>query len=140
MFIVWGLIGYMIIAGIDSDMPEAPKQNQNLVFSPKTNKEVDTFSIQNIIRDPFLGTLTSKKKYTNKTPKHKNFNTKNLNIAYKGLIQRQNSSEKVFAVHIENTEYLLKKGQVISKVKLISGNGKSIKILYNNSYQTIKRQ
>jgi hypothetical protein len=141
VLIVWGLIAYMIITGIHSDEPQMPK-HQSLVFSPVPVKDVDTFSIKSVQRDPFLGTLKGSIKDDKKTPKKTDQNSTDnkLEIIYKGLIQKQNSSDQVFAVVIENKEYLLKKGQTIDDIKLISGTGQSIKVIYNQTYQTIKRQ
>ncbi len=142
MLFIWGIIAYKIIISINPDVPEVTKQNLNVAFNPKANKEIDTFSIQNTKRDPFLGTLTSKAKGNKKTAKRTtHYSQENQQeIIYKGLIKKQNTSDEVFVIHIENSEYLLKTGQTIDNIKLVSGNQKSIKIIHNNKHQTIKRQ
>ncbi|WP_323787691.1 hypothetical protein [Psychroserpens sp.] len=142
VLLIWGIIAYKIIIGINPDEPVLIQQNSNVAFNPIASQEIDTFSIQNVNRDPFLGTLSSRKKHNNQITKsvHKNSTENQLEIIYKGLIQKQNTSDQVFVIHIENTEHLLKTGQTIDKIKLVSGNQKSIKIFYNNTYQTIERQ
>lgn len=139
---VWGLVTYIIFTGVDSDILDLPQQNLNLVFNPKVNKEIDTFSIQNTLRDPFLGTLSNGNKGNNKASKKDNIKSTEvqLDIIYKGLVKKQNSSDQIFAVSIKKSEYLLKTGQTIDSIKLVSGSQKSIKIIHNNTYQTIKRQ
>lgn len=119
-------------------MPVAIQQNLNIEFSPKTTKTIDTFSIQNTKRDPFLGTLAHNKKIT----KNDNLNSTEdqQEILYKGLVKKQNTSDQIFVVNIEDSQYLLKSGQTINNVKLVSGNAKSIKVFHNNKYLTIKRQ
>lgn len=66
---VWGMIGYRIWAGLNPEAPKMVQQDVNINFNPNTGTAIDTFSIQTIARDPFLGTLTTKKKLTNTVKK-----------------------------------------------------------------------
>jgi len=142
VLLIWGIIGYKILTGINPDVPELKHEGFNASFTPIKNKDIDTFSIQKTSRDPFLGTLTKNKGGTKKTQKSttvlKGEGLKT--ITYKGLVKKQNTSEKVFVLRIDNSEYLLKAGQSADKIKLVSGNTESIKVLENKSYRTIKRQ
>jgi len=134
---IWGTIGYQIIAGLNPNEIEAVKDNIDLAFNPKTTKSIDTFSIQTIDRDPFLGTLTQKSIKTNrKTIK----DTISIPITYNGLIKRQNSSGQVFVVNINGIQHLLKKGQTINEVSLIRGTDKQIVVRYKNKQKTISIQ
>ncbi|WP_157588880.1 hypothetical protein [Psychroserpens burtonensis] len=139
---IWGTIGYKIVSGVSPTISEEKQENFDVAFNPKTNTEVDTFSIQTLERDPFLGTLTKKKKSVTRTLK-KPINNKANNlpqISYNGLVKKQNTTDMVFVVNINNNQYLLNKGQVIDSITLINGNDKDITIRYKNKNQTIKRQ
>ena len=142
VLLIWGIIGYKIIDGVNPDIPELKHKDFNASFSPMKSKDIDTFSIKMLLRDPFLGTLTKNNGGTKKTQKSTTLSKKEdlKTITYKGLVKKQNTSEKVFVLRIDNSEYLLKVGQSVDKIKLVSGNTESIKVLENKSYRTIKRQ
>jgi len=140
---IWGTIGYKLINGMSPDTAEVNQENFDVKFNPKTNTEIDTFSIKTIERDPFLGTLSnnrkkgksvSNRKASKKVPENQAL------VTYGGLIKKQNSSERVFVININNNQYLLKKGQIADSVKLVNGNEKTITIRYRNKNRTIKRQ
>lgn len=139
---IWGTIGYKIINGLSPDNPVTIEQNYNVAFNPKISTQIDTFSIQNVEKDPFLGTLASNKKTGNITarelPKTK-LPENNPKITYGGLIKKQNTSDQVFVVNINNKQHLLKKGQVVDSVTLLKGNTKTITIRYKNKPQNITR-
>lgn len=125
------------------DIAEVNQENFDIKFNPKTNTEVDTFSIKTIERDPFLGTLSNnhkkRKSVSNRKPVNKVLE-KEAVITYGGLIKKQNSLERVFVININNKQYLLKKGQIADSIKLVNGNEKTITTRYRNKNKTIKRQ
>jgi len=140
---IWGTIGYKLLNGLSSDETEITNQNFDVAFNPKEQKAIDTFSIQEVQRDPFLGTLSSTKKAkvsNSRSNVTKKASIKQRKIIYEGLVKKQNSSDQVFVITIENEQYLLKKGQIADSVKLVRGNSKEIIILHRNKRQTIKRQ
>lgn len=139
---IWGTIAFKIVNGLSPDLPQSSEPVLDISFKPKTIKAIDTFSIQNVERDPFLGTLSASK--TNNKPKE----TKNSNqivtkhqpkITYSGLVKKQTTADKVFVVNINNQQYLLKQGQTADSVKLLRGNTKEITIRYKNQTKTINR-
>lgn len=138
---VWGTIAYKFVNGLSPDVSEIARQDFDVSFKPKTNIKSDTFSIKNVERDPFLGTLASNKKRNTSSV---NTTTKaignSLRITYGGIIKKQNSSDQVFVININDNQYLLRKGQVADSVKLVKGNTKEIVVRYKNKSQTIKRQ
>jgi len=138
---VWGIIGYKIVNGLSPDISEITEQEFTTTFKPKANTEAEKFFIQNTERDPFLGTLVNKRKSlsTSKTNKQKSLENLPV-ITYGGLVKKQNTSDQVFVININNKQYLLKKNQVVDSVTLIRGNAKEIVVRYNNKSQTIKRQ
>jgi len=139
---IWGTIGYKFVNGLRPSPSETIQQDFTMSFNPKTNTKIDTFSIQNLERDPFLGTLSSKKISTfpnrNKpTPKVKEYSPI---ITYGGMVKKQSSSYRVFVININDNQYLLKQGQTADSVKLIRGSDKEVIVRYKNTSQTIKRQ
>ena len=58
---IWGTIAYKIVNGLSPDEVEVTPQNFDVAFNPKQPKQTDTFSINAIERDPFLGNLSSNK-------------------------------------------------------------------------------
>lgn len=137
---IWGTVAYKIVNGISPDQPEVTKQNFDVAFNPKQQKLIDTFSIKPVARDPFLGTLSTKKKILKQTKKIKAAvpDVKMPTITYGGLIQRQQSKAKIFVVNINNKQYLLKQGQTTANVKLVKGSKSSIVVRFNGKNQTIK--
>lgn len=137
---IWGTIAYKIVNGLSTDEVEVTAQNFDVSFNPKQPKQIDTFSIKDIERDPFLGTLTSKKT-ASKSIKKVSVIKSNVvmpSITYGGLIQKQGSNSKVFVVNIDNRQYLLKQGQTVNDVKLLNGNNSSITIRFNGKNHTVK--
>lgn len=135
---VWGIIGYKISNGLSPNVPEIVAQDYEKSFKPKTIAEVERFSIENVERDPFLGTLSRKKSVTTLIVKPKKKTVENAPIiTYNGLVKKQHSNKQVFVVNINNKQYLLKQGQEVDSVKLIRGNKKSIVIRYRGKNQTI---
>ncbi|WP_157814205.1 hypothetical protein [Olleya sp. Bg11-27] len=138
---VWGAIGYKIINGLSPNNPEITKPDFNVSFNPKIDFEIDTFSIQVIYKDPFLGTLASKNKKAN-AKSFSNFEKPENTpiVTYSGLVKKQNASNPVFVININNRQYLLKQGQTADSITLIKGNTKAITIQYKNKSQIINRK
>lgn len=139
---IWGAIAYKIISGMSPTITEVKRDDFNMVFKPKTTTKVDTFTIQNLDKDPFLGTLTTKRKSSTtkrKAPIKKQGSPMPI-ISYSGSVKRQNGSNRVFVVNINNKQYLLNKGQVADSVQLVKGNENAIIVRYNNRNKTINRQ
>ncbi|WP_290698288.1 hypothetical protein [Lacinutrix sp.] len=143
VFGLWGTVAYKIFNGLNPEVLEIDTQEFNNTFKPKTIVESDTFSVKNVKIDPFLGTLYSNKKNntTSKKIKPKVSNNKNLpKITFSGLIKKQNTTDQVFVLNINNRQYLLKKGQIADSVTVVSGNTKEVVVSYNSRSLTIKRQ
>lgn len=138
---IWGTIIFKIVKGISPDEINVVKPSDpDMTFNPKANTKTDTFSIQNLKRDPFLGTL-SQKKNTSKISISVNKDVENSPLmTYNGLVKKQSTSEHVFVVNVNNNQYLLKRGQIADSVKLIKGNDNEITVLYRNKSKIIKRQ
>jgi len=141
VLVVWGVIGYKFISGLNPSLPKTIEKDFNVSFTPKTKIKMDTFSIKNLERDPFLGKLYSAKKNVPlaKMKPRKVVTQNQPRITYGGAIKKQSSSDRVFVININENQYLLKQGQSVDSVKLIKGNAKEVIVRYNNMSQTIKR-
>ena len=135
---IWGVIGYKILSAANPTSPDMVQQRVDVSFNPKAKIETDTFSIQTVNRDPFLGTLLVKKKSTPKKIKPK---TPLIwkPIIYHGIISNQNNKAKVFIISIENQQHLIKVGQTINEIKLVRGNNNSVLLSYKGEKKTISK-
>lgn len=136
---IWGIIGFKIVSTLNPDVPKASLYNEQVAFNPEIKSEVDTFSVQIVNRDPFLGTLMVKK------PKVKTKSIKPkeplvwVPVIYQGNVNKQASKNKVFVVSINGVQHLMKKGQTIEGITLIKGNNTEIVVSYKGARKTINR-
>lgn len=140
---VWGTIAYKIISGINPSEELPIAQEIDKQFRPKVMQQKDTFSISLAPRDPFLGTLYVADKQTRKPKKQSNTKIEQANlptITYGGLIKKQGSKEQVFVININDQQFLLKKGQTIDGITLMSGDSKNIRVKVQGKIQTIPIQ
>lgn len=138
VLVIWGLIGYKIISAMNPEQPEIQQKMSLVSFKPNTTTELDTFSIQPVYRDPFLGTLAQKHTTTTKhttTPP-----VQWPQITYGGLVKKQNTTTQIFVLNINNNQYLLKKGQSVADVTLLKGNPNGVVVRYKNQSKTIDLQ
>ena len=135
---IWGVIGYQIWTGLQHDTAEIKIQEVNINFNREANTAIDTFSIQTASRDPFLGTLTTKKKKSRVINPAKKIVW--LPISYQGVVKKQGSKEQVFVITINGQQHLLKKGQSRDSVSLVRGSAKSIVVRYKKQQKTITIQ
>lgn len=139
--IVWGLIAYKIASTINPVGPEIQGENSLVDFKPKATIKVDTFSIEKVERDPFLGTVQLKKKKSSSTNQIVIVkDTLWPTIIFKGMIKKQNSTDQIFVLNINNTQHLLKKGQSFDDITLINGTSKDIVLGYKNKKKSFVLQ
>ncbi|GAA4234254.1 hypothetical protein GCM10022291_13270 [Postechiella marina] len=135
---IWGVLGYRILSTVNPGTPEIALQDFEGSFIPKQNKMVDTFSIQTVNRDPFLGTLLVKKKATsNKQKQSRKEKVIWMPIIYHGCIVKQKSNAKIYIISINDKQILMKIGQEIDGIKLIRGNSKSVLLEYKQSRKSV---
>ncbi|MFD0963846.1 hypothetical protein [Pseudofulvibacter geojedonensis] len=140
---LWGTIGYKIISALNPEESEVLVENISVDFSPEKTK-IDTFSITQVKRDPFLGKLSQS---INKTNQFGNKNSKNNEsvtpwpqIQYQGIVKKQGGSSKIFIITINQQQYLLKKNQEVERVKLIKGTSKEVYLRFNKETKIISAQ
>lgn len=138
VLIIWGGIALKINSGLRSNLPVITEATSYQSFTPIPFVESDSFSIEKLDRDPFLGTFSKPPKV--KSPQRIPPKPKPLKqITYSGIVQKTNSKTPVFVITINNHEYLVKKGQTVDSVTLVSGTAKKIIVRYNRALQTINR-
>lgn len=131
MIAVWGTVAYKIISALHPELPEMQQQEFATNANYKIMTKVDTFSITEANRDPFLGTYVSKPK----KDKPKIIETvKWKPIAYQGIIEK--GTDKMFIVSINNHQYLMRKGQTKDSTTLLYGNSKNITMRFRNRSKT----
>ncbi len=135
---IWGIIGFRIMSTLNPEAPEVLPQDNMVAFKPKTTIAVDTFSVQAVERDPFLGTLYAKKKTKTKRVKPKETLTW-APIVYHGAIAKQQSKTQVFVISINGQQHLMKIGQTIDEIKLVKANAKQITLRYKNERKTVDK-
>ncbi|GAA3614546.1 hypothetical protein Q4Q39_02670 [Flavivirga amylovorans] len=137
---IWGIVGYRIILTIKPTEPNTSKQNINVAFNPKINTKVDTFSIQPLDRDPFLGILHKKRNPISNTKKAV-LKTPILwpSLVYHGVILKQDSKEKVCVLSINEKQHIIKVGQNIENVKLLKANSKEASVIFKGQRKTITK-
>ena len=133
---IWGTIGFKIWSGLSDKVSEQIVQNSLEEFRPKRAVETDSFSIGEVSRDPFLGTI--KKKATTPRKRAVRQPIKWMPIIFNGVIKNTKTRQQVFVVQINNTEHILKKGNQVEGVTLIKGNPKSIVVKYKGALKTIE--
>jgi len=137
---IWGTVAYQFFTGISPKPPQEIVALSSPSFKPQAQKAIDTFSITEVARDPFLGTLKQKRVSPNKLRSKKKDTINQPHIVYKGLVKRQETNQQVFVVDIDNTQYLLKRGQTVKSLTLLKGNSEKISVRFNNTNMTIPIQ
>lgn len=140
---VWGAIAYQIVSGVSPDDAPELVQNDTSKFNPKPIASKDTFSIQPVKRDPFLGTLSSKTSKKVSSVKSSEVVKRDIefpSVIYNARIKKPNTDTSLFILTINNQQYKLKKGQIADSLKLVNGNAETIVVRYKNLSKTIKRQ
>ncbi len=140
VIVVWAIIGYKVISALNPDEPKNQEiKSFKTDFNPTTQRERDTFSVQPVRKDPFLGTVLIKpepKKITKSTVKIKKIQWPRVN--YQGLVGKMSSKkDQVYIVTINQVQYLAKKGQTIDSIKVVNGNENQVVLRYKNELKTI---
>lgn len=134
---IWGVIGYKIVFAVGSNETKHAEAPNFVAFRPKSNTVVDTFSVQTVDRDPFLGTLRIKQ--TKKITAIKKPEITWPPIKYHGSIKKKHKQNTIFIVSVSGTQYLIKRGQEIKEIKLINGNDRTITMRYNGVMKQIDK-
>lgn len=143
--VIWGLIAYKIYTGLKGDDEEIAENNV-VVPAVLLNKGIDTFSLFNNYRDPFLSDIKRTVIHVNSGNNSKPVNpVKNTNTAksgnlavtndwpavqYAGILKNQSNSTALILLSVNGKTYTLKQGDVAEGMKVLS---------FSNSEVTLQR-
>jgi len=148
VLLIWGLIFYKIFTHFGDD------QNKTMVNPDQTNtnkKQLprDTFTIIANYRDPFLGRNNQPALHSSQD--HILNNQTGLSrkptpapeiipeIKYCGIIANPKNKRKVGLLRMNNKELLVKEGDSYNELKIIRLFNDSVKIMYNKTKKTFKK-
>lgn len=141
--IVWGLIIYRIINGMNSGNDNPVSYAMSAVV--KTELLADTFSINPVYRDPFLGKRTEKRTGAETAGAKVNVQPVVLPtiqwpaIVYGGVIRNQKLNKEMFMVQIDGQEYIMKKGETINGITLKMAFKDSIEVNFSKEKKIIHK-
>ncbi|MFI1772549.1 hypothetical protein [Thalassobellus citreus] len=138
VFAVWGIIGFKMVSALDSDTSKIELQDTKVLFTPKEDIGIESFTIEPLERDPFLGTMRMKKEkhMTSKESKPKQ-QVVWMPIIYHGTVSKQGSKDKICVLSINGHQQILKVGQEVNAVKLIKATNSEIIVRYKGKRKTI---
>jgi len=147
VILVWGFVFYKLFVSFFTTPNYAKPEARQSVSIDEIKK--DTFEIVADYRDPFLG-KKAKHRHSNSNNKVSNV-TKQLtkvekkteqpwpSITYKGMIKNNNSDRRVGIATINGKEYLVKKGDEIQGVKLLSIGKVELKVSFQKEKKIITK-
>lgn len=137
---IWGIIGFKMASTLNPDAPKVAQQDVTVLFSPKIETNMERFAIQVSERDPFLGTLYTKKKPERK-PKAipKKETVVWPQIIYDGIVSKQDSKEKICVLSINGQQHLMEVGMDMDGVKLLKTNNTEILVSYKGTKKSIAK-
>lgn len=132
VIIIWGVLIYKIY---DAFRPSAKNIRSSTpeVYTPQQIIEKDTFSLLPLDADPFLGILYVKKAEVSSKkipPTKKVEEILWPEITYLGIVSDKEASTSVFIIQINGRQFLVKKGETIQDIQLVSGSDKTVQLRY----------
>ncbi len=135
---IWGAIIIQVVGAFSDDDPLVTKSNE-VTITAIEEKEREVFTLGEINRDPFLGTLYKpKKKIVKPVARVKKPTITWPSILYKGMVSGQSSANAIYLVEINGTEHLMKKRQTTAEVTLVRGGSSSIRVKYKGKSKDFK--
>jgi len=116
-----------------------PENEAIASFKPTAYTIKESFIIKNDYRDPFLGTLpkSNQRGVSSRKSSQKVEEAYFPRVHYLGIISDAASSKKVVSLSINSKEYVMKEGNTIDSVTVISGNTKHILVSYKGKRKRI---
>ncbi len=145
--VVWGLLGYKVVANYFGGEPELPPTAVEQGFTEFViDFKKDTFQLQTVSVDPFL-----KKAYTPrrvvKTQKTSSGTKKAVipaqpilwpAIQYLGFVKSNDRKNKLAMIKVNGALHRTREGQMIGELKLLKAYNDSIKVSLNKEVKVIK--
>lgn len=133
VLIVWGIIGVQIFNYLNPKEEALPTIESKQKVFRKKKEHKESYTVKTHQRDPFLGKLLVKPVV--KRTKKKAAPVVFPPIQYHGIIE--SGKKKSFIVSINGVQSVLKAGQTINEVRLLSGNKKQISIRYKGTNKAV---
>lgn len=133
VLIVWGIIGFQIFNYLNPQEEELPAIVGKQQSFGKMKLQKETYTVQKHSRDPFLGKMLVKS-----VVKHKKKKATPVvfpNLTYHGLIE--SGKRRSYIVSVNGVQSVLRIGQKINDIKLLSGNKKEIRVHYKGTTKKI---
>jgi hypothetical protein len=137
VLVIWGVIGYRIYIRLNPSTPELEVFTVQSTFKKQRTVETSFYEVNAEYRDPFLGKFPKKKVTTKKTVKPKQ-TIPFPNVIYNGVIQGNTS--KTYILTINGKQELVKLGQELESVKLLSANKRQAVVKFQGVKKTIVLQ
>ncbi len=137
VLVIWGLIGYQIYIRLNPSTPELAAFTVQSTFKKQQVVETSFYEVKAEYRDPFLGGFPKKKVRKKRIVKPKEI-VRFPRIIYNGVIQGNTS--KSYILTINNSQELVKLGQEVQGVKLVTANTKEAIVKFKGVKKTILLQ
>jgi hypothetical protein len=145
---IWGIIFYKIYMSIKSSDKLTVRDYSMLNKNDSNLYKIDTFSIVNNYRDPFITSKMATYENKSKVGHHmvaqkpivsQNAQIKWPTIAYNGMIKSKKSSQQLVLVKINGTSDFMTKGSSFSGVQLLRVYKDSIEVGYSGEKKSIRK-
>ncbi len=129
---VWGVIGYQIYSKLGNDTEIATEMAAIEKYQPKNIEQRVAYSINETYRDPFLGTIKTKKKVVKRKKAMKKTDpTKPFpNIVYNGVVN--GGGVQSYVLTVNGKQELFKLRETIKNIKLVKASSEKITVQFNN--------
>ena len=145
--IVWGLIIFKIINNMHPDAD--PVLRQNIAITQQDETVSDTFSINPIYRDPFLGKMIQPRSSESGDPVVKRQTVPVVAvvkaptpwpaIVYTGTIKNQKSNKEMVLLEINGEGHMMKVGETITGVFLFKAFRDSVEVQFSKEKKIIHK-
>ncbi|MEL6809706.1 MAG: hypothetical protein AAFP76_00030 [Bacteroidota bacterium] len=130
--VIWGWVFSQLFGFFDAEI-DPMVEHMTVAYTAPQVKERESFELLPIEKDPFLGTAyVQPKKAQRKSGSSANKGIDILwpAIQYLGMVEDGMSKKKVFVLRIDGQQNLLTRGEVLSEMKLVSGDEERVVISY----------
>lgn len=142
--LIWGVLAFKFIRPFFMDKPEVITAESLPIKTTPVTRKKDTFNLETVNRDPFLGKVFFKKQGVKKalTKKKKRKPTKKTpwpKIAYLGFVKSSTSTNKLGLVRVNKKLHRVRKNVSIENIQVFLVDKDSIGLKMNNEKKYFKR-
>ncbi|MBD0833792.1 hypothetical protein [Aestuariibaculum sediminum] len=137
VLIIWGVIGFKVLSTLRPEKMVDFKPELTSKFELMDTRIPDSFSIYIPTRDPFLGTVYSKKTAEKSNQNKPKDDFKWVLIQYHGMITKHDDNKKICVLSINEAQQVMRVGQTFKEVKLIRAKPDKVVVRYKGRTKTI---